>query len=38
MNVVADLPQGKFSNEKAKRLLGWQPRDRLSVSWTRSYE
>ena len=27
--VVADLPHGRFSNEKTKRLLGWEPRDRL---------
>ncbi|MBI3971324.1 MAG: NAD(P)-dependent oxidoreductase [Chloroflexi bacterium] len=27
--VVADLPHGRFSNEKTKRLLGWVPRDRL---------
>ncbi len=33
MNVSADLPHGKFSNERAKRLLGWEPRDRLERYW-----
>ena len=35
MHIVADLPHGKYSNEKAKRLLKWQPRDRLEAHWTR---
>lgn len=34
-NIFADLPHGKFSNEKAKRILGWQPRDRLEQFWRR---
>ena len=38
INVVADLPQGKFTNEKAERLLGWRPRYRLSGIWTRGGE
>jgi hypothetical protein len=29
--ILADLPHGKYSNEKAKRLLGWQPRDTLEA-------
>ena len=33
--VFADLPHHKFSNEKAKSILGWQPKDRLSQFWTR---
>ena len=33
--ILADLPHGKYSNEKAKRLLGWQPRDTLEALWTR---
>jgi len=33
--VVADLPHGRFSNEKTKRLLAWQPRDRLEHHWLR---
>lgn len=32
--VFTDMPQNKFSNEKAKRLLGFQPRDDLSALWT----
>ncbi|MAG35389.1 MAG: hypothetical protein CL878_03965 [Dehalococcoidia bacterium] len=31
--ISADLPHGKYSNEKAKRLLGWQPRDSLAHLW-----
>lgn len=34
-HILGDLPHGKYSNEKAKRLLGWQPRDRLEAHWTR---
>ncbi len=33
--ITADLPHGKFRNEKAKRLLAWQPRDRLEDHWLR---
>jgi len=34
-HILADLPHGKFSNAKAKRLLGWQPRDSLVELWGR---
>ncbi len=33
--ISADLPHGYVSNEKAKRLLGWQPRDRFENRWMR---
>jgi nucleoside-diphosphate-sugar epimerase len=33
--VVGDMPHGRFSNEKTKRLLGWRPRDRLERHWHR---
>ena len=33
--ISADLPHGYVSNEKAKRLLGWQPRDRFEHRWVR---
>jgi nucleoside-diphosphate-sugar epimerase len=33
-HIVADLPHGKYSNEKAVRLLGWRPRDTLEHLWT----
>jgi len=36
-HIVADLPHRKFSNDKAKRLLGWQPRDRLASHWLRAF-
>ena len=29
----ADMPHGKYSNEKAKRILGFRPKDDLSVLW-----
>ena len=31
--VLADTPHGKFSNEKTKRVLGWQPTDSLDLYW-----
>ncbi len=31
--VFADLPHHKFSNEKAKRVLGWRPRHDLGQFW-----
>ena len=31
--VFADLPHRKFSNEKAKRVLGWQPSHQLEQFW-----
>ena len=33
--VTTDLPQGKFTAEKAKRLLGWQPGDTFPGHWRR---
>ena len=35
LHIQADLPHGKFTNEKAKRLLNWQPRDGLEAFWQR---
>ena len=32
--VFADMPHGKFSNEKAKRILGFQPRRDVERLWT----
>jgi nucleoside-diphosphate-sugar epimerase len=32
-NVFADLPHGKFSNEKIKRVLGWKPTNNLEQFW-----
>ena len=34
--ILADLPHGKFSNEKAKRMLGWQPAHNLEQFWKKS--
>ena len=34
--VTADLPHGKYSNAKAKRLLGFEPQDRLEEYWRKS--
>ena len=33
--ITADLPHGKFDAEKAKRLLGWHPRDNFPLHWRR---
>lgn len=33
--ILGDLPHGRYSNEKAKRLLHWQPRDNLEAHWKR---
>ena len=30
--ITADLPHGKFSAEKAQRLLGWQPEARVPAA------
>jgi len=35
MHLVANLPHGRFSNEKTKRLLNWQPQARLEAHWRR---
>jgi nucleoside-diphosphate-sugar epimerase len=35
MHIGADLPHGVFPNDKAKRLLGWQPRDRFEEYYRR---
>ncbi|HEY3081545.1 MAG TPA: NAD-dependent epimerase/dehydratase family protein [Chloroflexota bacterium] len=32
-HIVADLPHGKYRNDRAKALLHWQPRDSLDVHW-----
>ena len=34
-HILADLPHGKYSNAKARRLLGWRPRDSLAHLWAR---
>lgn len=34
--VFTDMPHGRFSNEKAKRILGWQPRNDIEQFWRRS--
>ena len=36
-HILTDLPHGKYSNAKAKRLLGWQPRDSLARLWARRH-
>ncbi|MEX1018892.1 MAG: NAD(P)-dependent oxidoreductase [Litorilinea sp.] len=34
--VFTDMPHGRFSNKKAKRVLGWQPRNDIEHFWRRS--
>ena len=33
--IFADMPHQKFTNEKAKRILGWQPTNNLTNRWTK---
>jgi nucleoside-diphosphate-sugar epimerase len=35
LHILADLPHGKYSGEKAYRLLGWRPRDDLAHLYAR---
>ncbi len=35
-NVFTDMPHGRFSNEKAKRILGFQPRADITGIWDRA--
>lgn len=32
-HILADLPHGKYTNAKARSLLGWQPQDDLADHW-----
>ena len=34
--VFPDLPHQKFTNEKVKRILGWEPQDRLEQFWQKA--
>ena len=34
LHILADLPRGKYTNERAKRVLEWQPRDTLRDFYT----
>ena len=34
--VFTDLPHGKFSNAKAKEVLGWRPQRMLERYWRKS--
>jgi hypothetical protein len=33
--IFQDMPHGRFSNEKAKRILGWQANEDVSAIWRR---
>ena len=35
LHILADLPHGTYSAAKARRLLGWRPRDNLAHLWAR---
>jgi nucleoside-diphosphate-sugar epimerase len=35
LHILADLPHGTYSAAKARRLLGWCPRDNLAHLWAR---
>jgi nucleoside-diphosphate-sugar epimerase len=32
-NIFTDMPHGRFSNDKAKRILGFEPREDVSETW-----
>lgn len=34
--ILADIPQGKFLNEKAKRILGFAPKEDVSILWRKN--
>lgn len=34
--ILSDMPHGKFLNDRAKQILGFQPKDDLSVLWRRT--
>jgi len=34
--ILADNPQGKFSNEKAKRILGFSPTEDVNILWRKA--
>ncbi len=38
MQICSDTPHGRFSNEKARRLLGWEPRHRMEKYWLRNWD
>ena len=37
LHILADLPHGRYSLERASRLLGWVPRDDLSALYIRHH-
>ena len=36
LHVTADLPHGRYRNDRTKELLHWQPRDSLDIHWRRA--
>ncbi|MCS6775160.1 MAG: NAD-dependent epimerase/dehydratase family protein [Chloroherpetonaceae bacterium] len=36
LNITADLPHGRYSNRRAREVLGWEPRDSMERLWQRS--
>jgi nucleoside-diphosphate-sugar epimerase len=34
--IFTDMPHGRFSNEKAKRILGFEPKDDISALWRKT--
>jgi nucleoside-diphosphate-sugar epimerase len=33
--ITSDLPHGRYRNDKARRLLGWEPQDKLVGYYTK---
>ncbi len=36
LNILCDLPHGKYSNARAKSVLSWQPRDNMEAHYQRA--
>jgi len=36
--MFADIPHQKFNNDKAKRILGWHPKDQIRPFWTKTVD
>ena len=38
IRILGDLPSARFTNDKAKRLLGWEPKDSLAHLWQAEHD
>jgi hypothetical protein len=35
LHILADAPHGRYRGDLARRILGWEPQDRLDTLWRR---